>query len=535
MQVRYFYVVFSILALFFSTSVSAQTRVWFKKEGNDSLLQIAYHVSVSEYDEAFNGTYWTEGSRLRFNFPHGTTQFRTGKVKGWRTHREFFFADEQGNARIDSVLWAEGQMVDFLRIGTWRKYHLNGKVSLEVNYCNGQPCGTVSLYHETGAVKTTGEVDEKGFPHGLWRGEFPSGKPKFEVTYDHSVNIGWSKHYTEDGLISEVHFIDNQWASYYDEMKLYYPKTGRLKALIKRKNQFDTVVEAWDEDGKQTVFNSSGTIAGNFPMFDQGYVELSLRDGRVMGEEKRYYNSDKTELRSRTVRNAKDTTRYHRSTFYRGGQLESEFSFVWVKKEEAPEIEFDGPFKVYHGNGKLARSALYINGLLTGVYQHWNAAGSLVHECSFATENNFKSQELLEIDNPLMSGAGVPNGVSRFWNDEGLLIREESFAMGLRNGVWKTWHPNGMLASERTYANDKSTGKERFYDEQGKRIKAPTEDCPKQNWGSGFACSKHQNESVTDDIGICRNCGDGTSSGMYSLCAKCACRLKQCQRCGKDL
>jgi antitoxin component YwqK of YwqJK toxin-antitoxin module len=347
--------------------------------------------------------------------------------------------------------------------------------------------------------------------------------------------MGWSKHYTEEGLFSEVHFIDNQWASYYDEMKLYYPKTGRLKALIKRKNQFDTVVEAWDEDGKQTVFNSSGTIAGNFPMFDQGYVELSLRDGRVIGEEKRYYNSDKTELRSRTVRNAKDSMRFHRNTFYRSGILESEFSFNWVKKDDRLELEIDGPYRMYHGNGKQASAAVFKNGFLIDTYRHWNAAGTLVQELSFASENISKTLELLEIDDESMSGSGVPNGVCRYWNDAGLLIREESHAMGLRDGVWKTWHPNGVLASERTYENNKSTGKERFYDEQGKRVKASTEDCPTQNWGSGLICSKHQNESVTDDLGTCRNCGDGTSSGMYSLCEKCACRLKKCQRCGKDL
>jgi len=406
---------------------------------------------------------------------------------------------------------------------------------LEVNYCNGQICGVVTLYHETGAIKTTGAVDEKSWPHGFWRGEFPSGKPKFEVTYEHGTNIGWSKHYTEEGLVSEVHFIDNQWASYYDEMKLYYPKIGRLKALIKRKNQFDTVVEAWDEDGKQTVFNSNGSIAGNFPMFDQGYVELTLRNGRAMGEETRYYNSDKTEIRSRTVRDSKDSMRFHRNTFYRGGMLEAEFSFIWVKNGDQVEFEFDGPYKIYHGNGKQASAAVFKNGFLIDSYRHWNAAGTLVQECSFASENIFKTQELLEIDDESMSGAGVPDGICRFWNDAGILIREESYAMGLRDGVWKTWHPNGVLASERTYKNDQSTGKERFYDEQGKKIKAPTDECPTQNWGGQFICSKHQHESVIDNIGTCRNCGEGTSSGMYSLCAKCACRLKQCQRCGKDL
>ena len=523
------------VACFSIPSLQAQANHWFKKLGHDSLLQIAYYTDFYERDEAFNGTYWTEGSRVRFNFPHGTNRFKTGLVKGWRTHRELFFPDENGNPKVDSVLWAEGQMVNFMRVGTWRKYHFNGKVSLEVNYCNGQICGVVTLYHETGAIKTTGEVNEKGWPHGVWRGEFPSGKPKFEVTYEHGTNIGWSKHYTEDGLLSEVHFIDNQWSSYYDEMTMYYPKTGRLKARIARANQLDKIVEAWDEDGKQTVFNSSGTIAGNFPMFDQGYVELSLRDGRVMGEETRYYNSDKTEIRSRTVRNVNDSMRFHRNTFFRGGMLETEFTFIWVEKDDRLELELDGAFRAYHGNGKNACSAQYKNGFLIGMYRHWNSNGILVQELSFASENISKTVELLEVENESMSGAGVANGICRYWNEIGVLIREESYAMGMRDGIWKTWHTNGVVASERTYENDKSTSKERFYDEQGKRIKSPTEDCPTQNWGGQFICSKHQNESVTDDIGTCRNCSQGTSSGMYSYCAKCACRLKQCQRCGKDL
>jgi antitoxin component YwqK of YwqJK toxin-antitoxin module len=254
-----------------------------------------------------------------------------------------------------------------------------------------------------------------------------------------------------------------------------------------------------------------------------------------MGEETRYYDKDKKEISSRTVRNAKDTMRYHRSTFYRGGLLDAEFSFIWVMKDDRLELEFDGPYKVYHGNGKQASAAIFKNGFLIDTYRHWNAAGTLVQECTFASENSSKTLELLEIDNESISGSGVPNGICRYWNDAGLLIREESYAMGQRDGVWKTWHPNGILASERTYKNDQSAGKDRYYDEQGKRIKSPTEDCPTQNWGSGFICSKHQNEAVTDDLGICRNCGDGTSSGMYSLCEKCACRLKKCQRCGKDL
>jgi antitoxin component YwqK of YwqJK toxin-antitoxin module len=533
---RFIKVVFCILfSLVFAQQSSAQTKFWLKKQGEDSLLQIAYYANHYEHDEAFNGTYWTEGSRARFNFPHGTTQFRTGKVKGWLTHREFFFADKLGNPKIDSVLWAEGQMVDFMRVGTWRKYNLNGQVALEVNYCKGQICGVVSLYYENGAVKTTGELDEKEFPHGVWHGEFPSGKPKFEVNYVNGVNIGWSKHYTEEGLLSEVHFTDNQWSSYYDSLHLYYPKTGRMKARIVRANQLDKIVEAWDEDGKQTVFNSSGSIAGNFPMFDQGYVELSLLDGRVMGEEKRYFDSDKTALRSRTVRNSQDTNRYHRSTFYRAGGLESEYSFLWTNQRAEPKLLLDGPYTSYYANGKTASTAVFRNDFMVDTYRHWNAQGVLLKELSFAhVDSSIPSHLSFAVDDELMSGAGILNGLCRYWNEEGVLIREETYAMGLRDGLWRTYHENGKLATEQSYKGDRALGKPKHYDEKGKRFKFKVE-CPNQNWGGGFLCSSHKDRSVTDDIGVCGSCGKGTSSGMYGLCASCACKQQKCQMCGRDL
>jgi antitoxin component YwqK of YwqJK toxin-antitoxin module len=316
---------------------------------------------------------------------------------------------------------------------------------------------------------------------------------------------------------------------------LYYPETGRIKARIVRKKMLDEIVEAWDEDGKQTVFNSSGNISGNFPMFDRGYVEIELKDGRAMGEETRYYDKDKKILRSRTTRDSKDSMRYHRSTFYENRQVETAFSFVWQKHGDRFDIALDGPYKAYYGNGKPASSAMFRNDLLIGHYQHWNAYGILVSEISFAEQNTSDAMERFTVDDLMLSGSGVLNGASRYWNDAGVLIREESYVMGNRDGVWKTWHTNGVLATEKTYKDDKAVGKARYFDEQGKRIKSPTDDCPTQNWGSGFICSKHQNEAVTDDLGICRNCGDGTSSGMYSLCEKCACRLKKCQRCGRDL
>jgi hypothetical protein len=71
MRDKHIHTIVQLLILFFSNTLPAQTRVWFKTEGFDSLLQIAYYVDFYERDEGFNGTYWTEGSRVRFDFLHG--------------------------------------------------------------------------------------------------------------------------------------------------------------------------------------------------------------------------------------------------------------------------------------------------------------------------------------------------------------------------------------------------------------------------------------------------------------------------------
>ncbi len=59
--------------------------------------------------------------------------------------------------------------------------------------------------------------------------------------------------------------------------------------------------------------------------------------------------------------------------------------------------------------------------------------------------------------------------------------------------------------------------------------------CPDNNWGSDYLCSDCEDGIYTCDIGICENCGRGTSSGMFSLCNSCGCKLKECQHCRSNL
>ena len=55
------------------------------------------------------------------------------------------------------------------------------------------------------------------------------------------------------------------------------------------------------------------------------------------------------------------------------------------------------------------------------------------------------------------------------------------------------------------------------------------------NWGSGALCEKCRKMGFTADIGVCKECKRGTSSGAFKLCQACGRRLGRCQACGAPL
>ena len=59
--------------------------------------------------------------------------------------------------------------------------------------------------------------------------------------------------------------------------------------------------------------------------------------------------------------------------------------------------------------------------------------------------------------------------------------------------------------------------------------------CPESKWGSDYLCSECKDGFYTADVGTCEVCRRGTSSGAFSLCNSCACKLKECQHCRKIL
>ena len=521
------------LALLTNHFGQAQKKLWLLKIGEDSVIRVRPENDFYDREDSFNGTYWAEGSRTRFNFPYGTRQFRTGLYRGWNTSNEFQFMDAQGNHLNDSAIWATGQMQDFKRIGIWRKYHLNGKVALEREYCNGTPCGKISLFYENGQVKSSGEVDTNAYPHGTWKAWFENGKPKWEIEFEHGMTKGWSAHYNESGLLCKVHFISNHWANNYDELLMYYPETGKMKARMGLRNSIPIIIDAWDENGNQTASNGNGFINGEYQQMERGKLEAIIINGELRSNCRRYYDAEGKKLRSDVREDSLIPGLMHSTGYYENGALNFTLNYQFNDPNKRDGITREGPSTYYHPNGQLSHRCQFEKDQVVRLFQQWNSNGILLAEVMFSAKYVPNPTYLKEIDDVYLSVAGVPDGSWKLFTDQGKLISESVYKNGLRHGVWKTWHNNGQLKSQREYRNEEPINDEIHFDINGKKIQEKKKKCPNENWGSSYTCSEHGLVSVTDDIGVCSNCGKGTSSGMYGLCAHCACVSGRCQMCGR--
>lgn len=525
--------IFLLLFLLTSMLSQAQQRLWLLKVGKDSVMRVRPETDFYDREDSFNGTYWNEGSRTRFNFPYGTRKFKTGLYRGWTTSAEFQFMDAQGNHLNDSAIWATGQIQNFKPIGIWRKYHLNGNVALERDYCNGTPCGKISLFYEKGQVKSSGTIDTNAYPHGTWKAWFENGKPKWEMDFEHGITKGWSAHYNETGLISKVHFTSGQWANNYNEMLLYYPETGMMKAKMELRNSRPIIMDAWDEKGKQTLSNGNGFIRGEYAQFEKGKIEARIINGEMRSDCKRYYDADGKKLRSDVREDSLIPGLLHSTGYYENGVMNYKFSYRYSDVTSRVDIIQEGPSVYFHPNGQISHSLSFEHDAAVGLFKQWNEKGILLAEVVFTEHYDSTYSHVKAIDDLFMSVSGVPDGTWKHWSNNGVLISESAYSKGLRHGVWKTYHENGKLKTLREYRNDEPIGDEKQFGIDGKKIDKKKEKCPSQNWGSSYICSEHGLVSVTDDIGVCSNCRKGTSSGMFGLCAQCACKLGRCQMCGR--
>ena len=155
----------------------------------------------------------------------------------------------------------------------------------------------------------------------------------------------------------------------------------------------------------------------------------------------------------------------------------------------------EGPWKVFHPTGRLIETGFFVDGLAHGVFQYFDARGSLVRVREFrfgeevvqeeSREPVIELQEIRREDGTLAETVtyvdGVKQGVARRFDNQGQVVGGSVFANdalvaegitlkdGTREGPWKDYWVSGSLKSEGWYENDLREGVWVFYRESGEK------------------------------------------------------------------
>lgn len=95
--------------------------------------------------------------------------------------------------------------------------------------------------------------------------------------------------------------------------------------------------------------------------------------------------------------------------------------------------------KLFHPNGKLKGTGIYLNTKKDSVWRYFNEDGLLVLEETYTND--------------------VLNGLQRnYFPKTGKPVEETTFKEGKRNGPWQRWFDNGKMWSKGSYVNDELDG-----------------------------------------------------------------------------
>ncbi len=191
-----------------------------------------------------------------------------------------------------NVKTEEGRFNHGVRTGVWKGYYPTGKIKHEITYVNGKPNGYARFYYENGNVSEEGIWKEN-----KWVGDYkyyhPNGNVAYEWKYSETgKRTGVQKYYHENGKL----MIEGEWKEgkengtikeYDVNGKLIAEKTfndGQLDVASVKIFTPDTkpVVQKEEEKKEIPVVQESKTASSEVGYFDgNGFHKVYTKDGKL--------------------------------------------------------------------------------------------------------------------------------------------------------------------------------------------------------------------------------------------------------------
>jgi len=303
-------------------------------------------------------------------------------------------------------------------------YHPNGKISSEGTMRNGRPDGYWKTYHENGVLKSEGNRVEYELD-SLWKFYDESGNVILEINYKRGKKDGIRKTYREHEIIVERFVNDKK-----EGLTEYYYPDGPLMRTIPFENGL--------EQGNGFEFDKKGNII-TLTEYRRGYIinRESInrfdRNGLKQGRWKYFYDDGSLRMEG-SFRNGKREGFF--KTYDQHGNLIDIKKYVDDEEViDAPEISALQVITEYYETGVVSRITTLRNGIPEGVSREYNEDGTVAQAIVYAAGS--------------IIGKGIMN--------------EE----GKREGAWEEYYVNGNIRARGSYINDFKIGEWVYYHENG--------------------------------------------------------------------
>jgi len=225
----------------------------------------------------------------------------------------------------------EGRFEHGIRVGIWKGYYPSGKPKQQITYQDGKPNGYAKFYYENGNVSEEGLWKEN-----KWIGEYkfyhPNGNPAYEWKYsDSGKRTGVQKYYHENGKI----MIEGEW------------KEGKENGTIKE----------FDNNGKliaEKTFNDG--------QLDAASVKIYTPNTNSTSDTNKEQNNQQQVQEIKQPQNTNidvfDGNGFHK--MFKDGRLDREGE--WKNGRL-----IDGKKYFYDENGKLIKTTIYKNGNIANI------------------------------------------------------------------------------------------------------------------------------------------------------------------------
>lgn len=141
-----------------------------------------------------------------------SAMYRNERPEGMRREYKADGTIEKSLMYHNGIVTGEGIMLDNgNKDGPWKEFFADGSLRAEGNYADGKTVGTWKFYHLNGKLEQTGKYSKQGKPDGVWKWYYEDGKPLREENYRNGLRDGLLSEWDEDGtLIQEGEFVDGE-------------------------------------------------------------------------------------------------------------------------------------------------------------------------------------------------------------------------------------------------------------------------------------------------------------------------------------